>query len=248
MTRGMPGLLLAAALALPAAAQQDCGAVNAHAVSVNTVVAHRAGGTDHNNPSGLTVLRSTGSDDYETDLHIGTAANWTASVAIGSAGRCAGDADPTRRWVWFRDATARYGWNGRWEGTARPLVSHHIADRSYDPGTPIARKCTYKADDDGRGEFTPHRGLFTVRIHGKLCHTNGTYCVDFRPGGADGSAHRDCRQYNRAGYTATFAPGPRCGPPQWPTRALREAAARGQLEEDAALGYAEWCDFTVTVP
>jgi len=52
----------------------------------------------------------------------------------------------------------------------------------------VHRACTYKADGQGMGEFTPYTsGLFTVRIYGKLCYGSGGYCVEFRPGGADHS-------------------------------------------------------------
>jgi len=209
-------------LAGTAAAQQRCGSVNLQAVKDNTVVAHKTGGTTYGNRSGLIVLPSTAdTSDYRQNLYIGKAENWTADIAIGDAGRCVGD-----------------------KSDSTNLVSFHInADRLYDTGTKIARACTYWEEK----KFKPHAtGIFTVRIYGKLCDNSGGSCVEFRPGGADeGSGNFDCSRYNDSGYTTTFAPGPNCGPQKWPSRELRDAAARGQLTRDAALGYAEWCDFTV---
>ncbi len=43
----------------------------------------------------------------------------------------------------------------------------------------------------------------------------------------------------------TFAPGPNCAPPEWPTKPNKDAYMGG---DERFPPYARWCDFTVTVP
>jgi len=54
-----------------------------------------------------------------------------------------------------------------------------------------------------------------------------------------------CNDAHRRGYTATFVPGPNCGPPTWPSQALETVYNNGDSRFPP---YAEWCDFTVTAP
>jgi len=179
-------------------------------LNFNTSHAHETGGTTYSNPSPLTVL-SMGDGAHTRDLYIGKAENWTADIAIGDAGRCAGDRS---------DSTN--------------LVSFHIdADRLYDAGTKIARACTYWAGDNFQFHNT---GVFTVRIYGRICAGNGD-CTNFRPSG-EHTGEFNCALANSpgGGYSATFAPGPNCGPAKWPTKYLREIGGKP---------YSEWCDFTV---
>jgi len=173
-------------------------------------------GTDHGNPSPLIVLQPPAFSSSHTRMHIGRAENWTADVAIGAAGRCAGDRSESDN-----------------------LVSFHIAShRVYYPGEEIARACTYKDQHQGRGEFTSHKtGWFTVRLYGTICDTDASGCTSFTPSGP--VQHIDdfeCSKANATGYLATFAPGKNCGPPKWPTKHLRDIGAPP---------YAEWCDFVV---
>jgi len=203
-------------------AQSSCGPVEHGTVKNSTVVAHQTGGTTYGNRSGLIVIPRMIDIGYRKGLCIGKAKNWTADIAIGTEGRCAGDRS---------DSTN--------------LVSFHIdEDRLYDTGTPIARACTYWNGN----EYAHHNtGIFIVRIYGKICDTSGNNCTDFKPGRP---RNFDCGRANRSGYTTTFAPGPNCGPKKWPSSELRDAAARGQLSggefgDDATLGYSEWCEFTV---
>jgi len=195
------------------------------------------GGTDHGNPSSLIVLDPIplGSSGEHTRMHVGKAGNWTATVAIGEAGRCAADPDPGRHY--------NFG-SSRWEGEARPLVSFHIAShRVYYPGERVARACTWYGPKvgDAKPTFNAYNaGWFTVRLYGTICDTSTTpSCTSFRPSGPvtpfdDGVF--ECSEANSGGYLATFAPGPNCGPATWPTRYLRDIGAPP---------YAEWCDFVV---
>jgi len=219
-------VLTAIALAPPVMAQTagtnaaqngDCMGVKGTLQDMEIKHAFTDGGTSYNNPSPLIVLGNPASPGNYTRMHVGKAENWTADVAIGEAGRCAGD---------------------RTESTN--LVSFHIAShREYYPGQEVARACTYKNDGQGRGEFKPYdTGWFTVRLYGTICDTtdeNG--CTSFRPSGyVTHLGDFGCLQANTTGYLATFAPRPNCGPAKWPTKYLRDIGAPP---------YAEWCDFVV---
>jgi len=169
-------------------------------------------------------------------MHIGKAENWTASVAIGGAGRCAGD---------------------NVQADASNLVNFHVpSHRVYNPGEPVARACKFLTlpagchannpppDLDCRLQAATYQrydtGWFTVRIYGRICdRSSNPNCTGFRPTGPvtpSGHANFDCSTANREGYLATFKPGPNCGPAKWPTRYLRDIGGPA---------YAEWCDFTV---
>jgi len=210
----MPALAQQRPLAgTPAAQTEFCpgGRGSVDNLNLNTFHAHETGGTTYSNASPLTVLKG-GQGNHTRDLYIGKAENWTADIAIGEAGRCAGDRS---------DSTN--------------LVSFHIdADRLYNAGEPIARACTYWAG----GKLESHAtGFFTVRIYGRICAGNGD-CTNFRPSGVEHTGDFHCAQVNSpgGGYSATFAPGPNCGPAKWPTKYLRDIGGKP---------YSEWCDFVV---
>ncbi len=124
---------------------------------------------------------------------------------------------------------------GRWEnGSWIPapktqLVAFHNASGKYTGGQPVATACRYYAE----GEWKTATGMFTVRIWGKLClkgPTNVQRCWALqKPSPPTGFL----AVAKFAGYRATFAPGPHCGP----------ARTLEGLENLAS--YAEWCDFTV---
>jgi len=176
------------------------------------------GGTDHGSPSPLIVLQPPAFLSEHTRMHIGRAENWTADVAIGEAGRCAGDRSESGN-----------------------LVSFHIAShRVYYPGERIARACTWFGRDGPGAERKENEydsGWFTVRLYGTICDTDANECTSFRPNGPVRHLNDfECSEANSNGYLATFAPGPHCGPARWPTRYLRDIGAPP---------YAEWCDFVV---
>jgi len=93
----------------------------------NTSPAFTGGGTDHGNPSPLIVLKDPASTGEHTRMHIGRAGNWTADVAVGGAGRCAGDRSESTNLVSFHIASHRVYWPGekvaracKWFGPASP--------------------------------------------------------------------------------------------------------------------------------
>jgi len=94
----------------------------------------------------------------------------------------------------------------------------------------------------------PDGSTFNIRIYGKLC-TDQTrqHCRKFRPDGSTEGvgASFSCIRAHLHGYTATFAPGPNCAPPEWPTKPNKDAYMGG---DERFPPYARWCDFTVTVP
>jgi len=88
---------------------------------------------------------------------------------------------------------------------------------------------------------------FRIRIWGKVCEDRpgGTGCRLFRSNNgidSDGGG-LTCVRAHRFGYTATFAPGPDCGPPEWPTGQMKTAYMNGDMRYPP---YARWCEFTVT--
>ena len=152
--------------------------------------------------------------------------NWTASVGVGDAARCAYDKGSHR---------GTFNWETKqWEGEDRTIVGYHIEDDKYNKGEPIARACAHY--ENGRLRNVGD-GWFTVRLWGKVCYpTNFNRCESLK----GGLSSAWLRYANENGYDATFKPGPNCGPPSWPTPEL-EAMFPDK-------GYAEWCDFTVQVP
>jgi len=93
---------------------------------------------------------------------------------------------------------------------------------------------------------TKATGTFRIRIYGKVCEDRpgGAPCALFREGGIDDhGGGPSCARAHRFGYTATSAPGPDCGPPEWPTGQMRTAYENGDMRYPP---YARWCDFTVT--
>jgi len=100
-----------------------------------------------------------------------------------------------------------------------------------------------------RATGVPQGTTFNIRIYGKLCtdQQNFQNCRKFLPGGGTEGIRSSfsCVRANLHGYTATFAPGPNCGPPEWPTDQNRDAWNNGDKRFPP---YARWCDFTVTVP
>ncbi len=166
------------------------------------------------------------------------ATNWTATVAIGTAGRCGSDDDgTTRTWVRNPAKVTRLnpeGWEAQRSGTPRPLVRYHIADDRHSRGDPIARACTFWSE----GRWKPATGgTFTLRIWGNVCLRGGRTCRSLKDGAGQTLLTPDV--VNGFGYQATFAPGPNCGPARWPSP-----------EWEAAGGppYAEWCDVEVSPP
>jgi len=213
LTTAPPALAQSPLAGTPAAQTEFCagGKGTLDNLDFNTYHAHEVGGTTYSNASPLKVLKA-GQGDHTRDLYIAKAENWTADIAIGDAGRCAGDRS---------DSTN--------------LVSFHIdADRLYDAGTSVARACTYWTG----GSFQFHdAGFFTVRIYGRICARDGV-CTNFRPSGVEHTGEFGCWLANSpgGGYSATFAPGPNCGPAKWPTKYLRDIGGKP---------YSEWCDFVV---
>jgi len=92
----------------------------------------------------------------------------------------------------------------------------------------------------------PDGTTFNIRVYGKLCtDKQAQNCLKFLPGGGTegvGSSFT-CVRANLHGYTATFAPGPNCAQPEWPTQQNKAANDTTKYPP-----YARWCDFTVTVP
>jgi len=123
-----------------------------------------------------------------------------------------------------------------------PIAAEHQNDDGYqvlDPST---------VTPTPRATGVPTGTTLTIRIYGKLCtDQQSQHCRKFLPGGGTEGvgSNFSCTRANRHGYTATFAPGPNCGPPEWPTDQNRDAWNNG---DDRFPPYARWCDFTVTVP
>jgi len=115
------------------------------------------------------------------------------------------------------------------------------ANRGYPPCTVNGRPIgTTKSGPQ------PHTGTFNIRVYGKLCIRSSSlqHCFQFRQSDSRNiNIGINCSDVHRQGYTATFVPGPNCGPPTWPTTQLRDAYMNGDSRYEP---YAEWCDFTVT--
>jgi len=130
-----------------------------------------------------------------------------------------------------------------------PMLGTFTANK----GAPPCGDNTQQTAPDGfkvmpRTTGVPGGTTFNIRIYGKLCtDQNFQNCRKFLPGGGTENirAGFDCRRANLHGYTATFAPGPNCSEPEWPTKQNKDAYMAG---DDRYLPYARWCDFTVTVP
>ncbi len=198
---------MAALTAVPAMAQPVAYVSNNTARTVNDLT------TD--------LLPGSAADELVTGLDL-EAFNWTASVGVSAAARCAYDKGSHHRT--FNRETKQ------WEGEDT-IVGYHIADDKYTKGESIARACTYYS---GGKLHKVTGGWFTVRLWGKVCYpTNYNICESLK-----GGLSSDWLRYaNMNGYDATFKPGPNCGPAAWPTPEL-EAMFPDK-------GYAEWCDFTV---
>ena len=141
------------------------------------------------------------------------------------------------RSVTFMDKTftANRGYPPCTEDTT-PLTGEYTGDtprQQTDPGGFVARPRT-----------TVSNSTFKIRIYGKVCRDQSIgQCVLFRRGNMDVSGGGiSCVQAQRYGYFATFSPAANCGPPQWPTIAMRDAYNNGDTRFPP---YAEWCDFTV---
>jgi len=121
----------------------------------------------------------------------------------------------------------------------------HTANRGY----PACGDNTQQTDPGGfvaMPRTTGSGATFRIRIWGKVCEDRlgGTGCRLFRNGGIDSAGSGlTCLRAHRFGYAATFAPGPNCGPPEWPTGQMRTAYMNGDTRYPP---YARWCDFTVT--
>ena len=200
--------------------------------------------------TGLTspLLTDTRRGDLIRDLHI-EAFNWSASVGVGAAAACTGyksEQRPAGSWVKDPEKVTRLnpeGWSWQRRDPIKPSVQYHIEDATYSHREPIARVC--KIYTEGRFRPTTDGGQFTVRVWGKVC-LNGSSnirpsCLQYTPPGTAPAPPRGWVSVaGRTGYTATFRPGPNCGPATWPEPELREDFPNG--------GYAQWCDFTVIVP
>ncbi len=170
------------------------------------------------------LLPESAANELVTGLDL-EAFNWTASVGVGDAARCAYDKGSHSR---------TFNWETKqWEGEDRTIVGYHIEDDKYNKGEPIARACTYY--ESGRLRNV-RGGWFTVRLWGKVCYPNDSNCDSLQ----GGLSKEWLRNANTNGYHATFKPGPNCGPAAWPTPELKAMFPNN--------GYAEWCDFTVRVP
>jgi len=122
-------------------------------------------------------------------------------------------------------------------------------------GAPPCGDNTQQTDPGGftvmpRTTGVPDGTTFNIRVYGKLCSEQGQsihHCRKFLPsGGTEGvGASFSCLRAHLHGYTATFAPGPNCSEPEWPTQQNKDAYMAG---DERYLPYARWCDFTVTVP
>ncbi len=184
---------------------------------------HQGGGTDWISPHrGLVVLGS--GSEATRDLKI-EARDWPATTlfGVGDGSRCAYDKGGDGR---------TFNWaTNQWEGTAKLMVGFHSASDRYTGGNPIARRCTFYAEN----KLNPINGMFTVRIYGKAClkgTTNVQRCWDLSsptPPVAWSAVAR------LAGYNATFKHGKNCGPPQ-------NIPGLENLAPHAA-----WCDFTVEI-
>ncbi len=86
-----------------------------------------------------------------------------------------------------------------------------------------------------------------IRVYGKLCIRGNQLqnCTQFETGNRRRPVGIGvtCSDVHRRGYTATFVPGPNCGPPKWPSAQLKKAYNNGDSRFQP---YSEWYDFTVT--
>jgi len=128
------------------------------------------------------------------------------------------------------------------------VLGTYTANSGYPP-------CGDNTQQTDPGGFTPmprNTGVrpgttFSIRIWGKLCTDQSSQnCRKFLPGGGTEGvgSNFSCTRANLHGYTATFAPGPNCGPPEWPTDQNRDKWGEGDKRFPP---YARWCDFTVKV-
>ncbi len=230
MTTGLAAALVALTFTGPALAQVTQEAMDRTAVLGNEGTTIEGLNTSlltvTSGPSGLNagIIRN---------LDI-TASNWSATVAIGTDGRCSTDDDgSTGKWIRNPDKVTilnKEGWTWVRMG-ARPMVAYHIADAIYSPGEPIARACTYYAE--GRQKLHSG-GQFTLRVYGKiaLAGFSEVHSLQMPAPPQDPNTWN----YNQWGYHATFRPGANCGPARWPTPELRAAGLPP---------YAEWCEFVV---
>ncbi len=83
---------------------------------------------------------------------------------------------------------------------------------------------------------TPSNGIFRVRVWGKVCTAGGRSCRSLKEGA--GQTLLSPNIVNPFGYGATFQHASHCGPERWPSEAWRQRGGPG---------YAEWCDVTVDV-
>ncbi len=187
----------------------------------------------------LTVTSDSGfNPEITRNLDI-TASNWSASVAIGTDGRCSSDDEGTTgEWIKDPDKVTllnKEGWTWVRMGTPRPLVAYHIEDAIYSPGEPIARACTFYTEDGGlQPSYSTFAGEFTLRVYGKISLPGfgNVHSLQMPAPPQDPNTWN----WNTWGYHATFKPGANCGPARWPTPELRAAGLPP---------YAEWCEFVV---
>jgi len=127
----------------------------------------------------------------------------------------------------------------------------YTANRGYPPcsggGQDATSQQTAPSDFVAMPRTTGSGSTFRIRIWGKVCEDRpgGTGCRLFRSNNgidSDGGG-LTCVRAHRFGYTATFAPGPDCGPPEWPTGQMKTAYMNGDMRYPP---YARWCEFTVT--
>jgi len=127
---------------------------------------------------------------------------------------------------------------GGGDEVARENVPDPNPNQQTDPGGFVAMPRT-----TGSGT------TFKIRVYGKLCIRGDQLqnCIQFETGNRRRTVGIGitCSDVHRRGYTATFAPGPNCGPPTWPTAALNRVYMHGGTRYAP---YAGWCDCTVRAP